>query len=133
MNHVVDAGEGLQIPISTLDDIFFENTPALLKIDVEGFEAAALKGGAKLLADPKLEAIVIELNGLGARYGYDDKETDAKIRQFGFQSYVYDPWTRMLSPAPTSGTHNTLYVRDRDATAWRLQNAKPFRVLGQMI
>jgi hypothetical protein len=32
-----------------------------------------------------------------------------------------------------SGTHNTLYVRDMDAAAWRLQNAKSIRVLGQMI
>jgi FkbM family methyltransferase len=133
MNHIVDTDEGMQIPISTLDDIFIENTPTLLKIDVEGFEAAALRGAARLLDDPKLEAIVIELNGLGARYGYDDRETDAKIREHGFQSCAYDPWTRMLSQTPMSGAHNTLYVRDMNAVAWRLQNAKAFRVLDHMI
>lgn len=133
MNHVVDGDEGVEVPISTLDDIFHQDTPALLKIDVEGFEAAVLSGAARLLADPKLEAMIIELNGLGARYGFDDRNTDGRIRDAGFQSCAYDPWTRTLSPAPTSGTHNTLYVRDLGAAAWRLQNAKPIRVLSQAI
>jgi FkbM family methyltransferase len=132
-NHIVDSDEGLAVPISTLDDIFHEDTPALLKIDVEGFEAAVLGGATRLLEDSKLEAIVIELNGLGARYGFDDRHTDDRIRNAGFRSCAYDPWTRTLSPAPMSGTHNTLYVRDMDAAAWRLQNAKSIRVLGQMI
>jgi FkbM family methyltransferase len=133
MNHIVSENEGLQIPISSLDAIFTERAPTLLKIDVEGFEAAVLKGATGLLADPKLEAIIIELNGLGARYGYDDRKTDAAIRDHGFQSFAYDPWTRALSPAKMSGEHNTLYVRDVESASQRLKTSSPFRVLGQSV
>jgi len=133
MNHVVSCSEGLEISTQSLDEIFGKRTPTMLKIDVEGFESGVLKGATKLLGDPNLEAIIIELNGLGARYGYDDKETDAKIRDFGFLSFVYDPWTRELSSAKMSGTHNTLYIRNLEFVSRRLKTAKPFRVLNHSI
>jgi FkbM family methyltransferase len=133
MNHIVSEKEGLQIPVSTLDAIFAEKAPTLLKIDVEGFEAAVLNGAKRTLADPQLEAIIIELNGLGARYGYDDRKTDAAIRDYGFQSFAYDPWTRTLSPAAMSGEYNTLYVRDVESASQRVKNSPSFSVLGQSV
>jgi FkbM family methyltransferase len=133
MYHIVPENRGLQIPVSTLDEIFAERTPTLLKVDVEGFEAAVLRGATDVLADPKLEAIIIELNGLGARYGYDDRKTDAAIRDCGFQSFTYDPWKRELSLAGMSGEHNTLYIRDLECASQRLKTSALFQVLDQFV
>ena len=50
---------------TTLDNLIYKNglpVPAHLKIDVDGIEAKILKGAEKLLVDPKLKSILIELN-----------------------------------------------------------------------
>jgi FkbM family methyltransferase len=132
-NHMVSSDEGLEVSIQSLDEIFDQRTPTMLKIDVEGLEGGVLKGSTRLLGDPDLQAIIIELNGLGARYGYDDKDNDAKIRAFGFESFAYDPWTRKLSSAKMSGDCNTLYIRNFEFVSQRLKTAKPFRVLHHSI
>ncbi len=132
-NHIVNFGEGLEISIRRLDDIFRERTPRLLKIDVEGFEGSVLKGAERLMSDPELRAIIVELNGLGSRYGYDDKNSDATIRKFGFKSYSYDPWLRRLCSSQMTGTANTIYIRDIDDAAHRVKEAEPIRVLNQLI
>jgi FkbM family methyltransferase len=50
---------------TTLDNLIYKNglpVPDHLKIDVDGIEAKILKGAEKLLRDPKLKSILIEIN-----------------------------------------------------------------------
>lgn len=138
MNHVVGPGEELgddlvDVAVTTIDEVSRGQRPILMKIDVEGFEMHALSGAEETLAAPALEAIIIELNGLGARYGNQDTRIDAKLRQFGFTSHVYDPFTRMLSPRAELAADNVLYLRHPAATAERLRTARAIRLHGQTL
>jgi FkbM family methyltransferase len=134
MNHVaVDDSQAVSVPVIPLDDLFETQKPILLKIDVEGFETEVLLGGKQTLSDPSLKAIIIELNGCGARYGYDDASVDASLRAFGFEHVSYDFRTRALRSTPFASGGNSLYVRDRGFVEERLKTAPPFRVLSQTI
>ena len=69
------SGEIIEVDILPLDTFLGDaKPPALLKIDVEGFEQAVLLGGQDTLDAPELKAIVIELNGSGIKYGFRDEE-----------------------------------------------------------
>jgi membrane-bound ClpP family serine protease len=39
-------------------------------MDVEGFETSVLKRASKVLGNPSLHSVLMELNGLGLRYGF---------------------------------------------------------------
>ncbi len=135
MNHVAAPGDTnkITVEISTLDDIIGERTPALLKIDVEGFETEVIRGASNTLNKPELKAIIIELNNSGARYGYDDSKIHDTFIRSGFEPYLYDPLTRALTKAASFGFHNTIYIRDIAFVTDRLKNAAPFKVLNKSI
>jgi len=132
MNHVArhDETAVLEVPVVTLDQDLFA-TPLLMKVDVEGFETEVFRGARRHLANPALRAIIVELNGLGRRYGYDEQALHADLLAAGFQPYAYDPFARRLSPLLAPGPHNTLYCRDLPFLASRLAAAPPVTVLGQ--
>ncbi len=133
-NHVaIDDGPVVTVPVIPLDDLFEKRKPILLKIDVEGFETQVLLGGKQTLSDPELKAIIIELNGSGARYGYDDMSVDAQLRNHGFEHVSYDFRTRELRSTPFESGGNSIYVRDREFVGERLRTATAFRVLSQTI
>jgi len=136
LNHVAGADETvatLDVPVDRLDHLVGDDVPILVKIDVEGFESEVLAGAERLLGDRRLEALIIELNGSGARYGFSDAAVHDRLVGFGFAPCLYDPLTRRLSPAPSFGSHNTIYVRDIASVARRVSTAAPFTVLGQRI
>jgi FkbM family methyltransferase len=135
MNHVAAPGDTnkITVEISTLDDVLGDRLPALLKIDVEGFETEVIKGAAGTLNRKELKAIIIELNNSGARYGYDDSKIHETFISSGFEPYLYDPLTRKLTKAASFGFHNTIYIRDIDFVTDRLKNAPPFKVLNKSI
>jgi hypothetical protein len=68
----------------------------MMKIDVEGFEANVIQGAPALLVQPLLQAVLIELNGLGARYGFSDADIHARLLDFGFHPVRYEPFDRRL-------------------------------------
>jgi len=117
----------VEVKLVTLDDFLIE-TPTLLKIDVEGFETEVINGAYRILRAPELKAIIIELNGLGNRYGFNDSEVHNTLIGCGFQSYRYDPFTRKMIFQPTWGTHNTLYVRGIDFVTNRVSSGRTFKV-----
>ena len=46
-------GEGLEAPIVALDDVLPNFFPTLIKLDIEGFEPAALRGAKKLISSTR--------------------------------------------------------------------------------
>lgn len=55
----VAAGPTCEVEVVTLDQVLGDAPPALVKIDVEGLEERVLAGAAGILADPRLQAVVI--------------------------------------------------------------------------
>lgn len=130
MNHVASGDEydTIDVEIDTLDNVLKDRQPVLLKIDVEGFETEVLKGAEKTLTQKQLKAIIIELNGSGERYGYDENKIYDKLLELGFRSYQYNPSTRTLTGITTSGIHNTIFIRDLNFVSDRLMNARRIAV-----
>jgi FkbM family methyltransferase len=129
-NHVLVDKSGCRVPVLPLDEVFAARTPVLLKIDVEGYETNVIKGGQRLLEDVALKAVVMEMTGLGPRYGFDEPALDREMRRFGFNCFSYDPWSRKLNPCdPSYDWRNPIYVRDLAFVEHRLRTARRFRVL----
>lgn len=130
VNHVAtgDETDTIEVHIDTLDDVVKETTPCLIKIDVEGYESEVFKGGHRTLAKSSLKAIIIELNGSGKRYGFDDNNVHQELLSMKFSPFEYDPFTRKLSPIKTFGSHNTIYIRDIDFASQRVRTARKIKV-----
>lgn len=105
------------------------STPILIKIDVEGYELDVLKGSLNVLKYINLKAIIIELNGSGANYGYSDEHIDELLISFGFKAYNYDPFIRSLLPAQLNEFNNLIYIRDLEFINQRLTSAQKFKIL----
>ena len=132
-NHVATSDEQnvIKVPVETLDAVLQnQNTPALLKIDVEGFETEVIKGALKTLENDKLKAVIIELNGSGWRYGYNEQDIHNTFLSMGFSPYVYNPKKRSLSTKEKLGASNTIYIRDLNFVKNRVETAPPVTVLG---
>lgn len=141
VNHVATADEmegTVEVPVVTLDEALAEasvGAPMLIKIDVEGYETLALAGAARTLASPGLQVVIMELNGNGARYGFDDDVLHQTMLGYGFQPFSYDGLTRKLSSLPgrNGAEGNTIYVRDLQAVEARIAAADRFDVQGKLI
>jgi FkbM family methyltransferase len=132
-NHIVTMGVSTTpVQLVTLDDDL-PAVPILIKIDVEGFESAVLRGAKRILSDPKLNALIIELNGAGSRYGESDDQIHACLLGYGFKPFRYSPVERRLIPLASYGENNALYLRDIDFIGGRLREASPVKVLGRSI
>lgn len=130
MNRVVQEGEEVEIvevPVDTLDNIF-TNTPTLIKIDVEGFEHEALSGASRILADHRLGALIVEINGNNDRYGTSKSSLHSLICGFGFSPFGYDPKSRTIFDISSLGEKNTIYIRDISSAMDRVKNAPRFTV-----
>jgi FkbM family methyltransferase len=128
------AGEAVTVPVERLDDLCAEldDTPSLIKIDVEGYEGQVLEGAATTLKSPALFAAIVELNGSGDRYGSPDSDVYRRLRDAGFSLMAYDPWERRLTPRqrPARFDGNGIFVRDVDAAKERCRSAPRHQVLG---
>jgi FkbM family methyltransferase len=134
-NHVLSEGHGRQRRVrqTTVDLLFADERPLAMKLDVEGYEAAVLVGARDTLNDPKLKCLIVELNGSGSRYGFDDQQTHLRLLQCGFNTYNYDPTSRLLSAQDGFSGQNTIYVRDPDWVQHRLKTAPPFKVFNREV
>jgi len=126
------AGKTIRVPVVTLDGALRNKSPKLIKIDVEGFETEVLAGAAKTLANPELRAVVMELNGSGKRYGYDEDSLHLHMQTLGFRSCRYEPAARRVidlnGQRSTSG--NTLYLRNPEAIQAEVRQSPAYRVIG---
>jgi FkbM family methyltransferase len=118
MNRVALPGEAtptIRVPVITLDELLEGRLPKVIKIDVEGHELSVLDGGARTFSSPEVEAVIMETNGSGERFGVTDDTLFKKMREFGFNPAEYDPYNRRLVPQHRN-TQNTIFIRDFDRT-----------------
>ncbi len=118
----------IQVPIDTFDNIIKIKSTTLVKIDVEGYETEVINGMATSLLNENLKVIIIELNGLGKRYGYDDNKIHAKLLSFGFVPYKYSPLDRKLSQLTIYGSMNTIYIKDIEFVKSRILRANKIKI-----
>lgn len=124
----VAAGKSVTVKMTTLDKELAETPPDLLKVDVEGFETEVFAGASKTLRYSGLQAIIIERNNMGARYGFDEAPLHREIQQRGFLPCGYNPFTRCLSAVADGTRQNIIYARDIAAANAKLQTAPAFRL-----
>lgn len=137
MNHALAAGEksanSIDVEVTSLDESLNGNAPELMKIDVEGFETYVLEGATKTLSNKKLRCVIMELNGCGSRYGFDDAKLLQSMINYGFNTYSYDPFARTLIAldGKSLDSGNTLFIRDESFVLDRLSNAPKISLLGK--
>lgn len=130
-NRVAEADETqdtIQVGCTTIDALCDSVTPLAIKIDIEGYEMAALRGGQRTLADPALLAVLVETNGSGDRYASGEGGLEAFLEQFQFQPVRYEPAHRRLVGSGV-GSDMTIFVRDSGAVQKRVQAAGLHRVV----
>lgn len=129
VNHVATDGKIniIKVEVVALDELSI-NPPTCIKIDVEGFEWNVLQGATSLLKQSGLNAIIIELNGSGIRYGVDDYKIDTFLRGHGFEPYTYNPFSRNLIKLKQYTSHNTIYIRDYNFCKERCLNGEKFKL-----
>lgn len=136
INHVVTASDNSRnvSDIAVYPADFFLNDydcPALVKIDVEGYEAWVLKGMPLILKNTNLKAIIIELNGSGHKYDIDEIQIHAALLKLNFQPYDYNPFTRSLTRLKSFGTANTIYIREISFAEMRVKNADKIHLFSE--
>ncbi|MFN2601740.1 MAG: FkbM family methyltransferase [Gemmatimonadaceae bacterium] len=135
VNHVVGPDDhtkgGTTVRVRRLDTVLHAENPVVMKIDVEGYEMLVLRGAEALLNNDTLLAVVLEMNGSGARYGIDEKEIDELMVRHGFVARSYDPRERKLTPVPNPNpSGNRIYVRNPADVEQRLRSAPRFSLAG---
>lgn len=134
-NHVIrpneEAGQTIEVNVIKIDSLV-HYAPALIKIDVEGFESRVLIGAENILKSIGLKAIIIELSNT-VEYGFNDTYTHYLLTLNGFAPFSYDPFTRKLSPISELATDNIIYCRDINFVVSRVKNAGPIKVMGEKI
>ena len=139
MNHVLADHEAcdkaIEVPVARLDEMLAGETAILMKVDVEGFETVVLRGAQKSLNDPKLQAVIMELNGSGSRYGFDESEILAMMSTLGFKAFSYEPFARALIALTGKDTSsgNTIFIRDLEFVEARVRAASKVSVLGESV
>lgn len=104
----------------------------LVKIDTEGFEASVIEGARGLLEQDPGPVWLVEVAGLGERYGTDD---DALLRMFarhGYRAFRYSAETNRLGSLGLSepAGRNVIFARRRSIISDRLKTAAGSRAGG---
>ena len=89
-----------------------------------------IAGASRVLANSCLHSVILELNGSGMRYGYDEAEIVRSMAGCGFQPFTYEPFRRRLvalggRPSPTG---NTLFIRGIERVTAIIENAPSVRI-----
>lgn len=131
VNHVAtddEVGQSVVLPVTTVDQLCAGNVPAVIKIDVEGFEDQVIAGAANTLSSLLVLAVVMETNSSGKRYGKTDDDLVTEMRRFGFIPCGYDAIKREIA-VEASGLGNTIFIRDPSALRIRLKGARKYRLI----
>lgn len=135
-NYVARDGEDVptvHVRVEALDKMLADGQPALIKVDVEGFETQVFAGADAALHRETLLAIIVERSGIGVRYGFDETLLHRNIRSAGFIPCAYFPLERRLKEIGPEQAGNIIYVRHVAAAQERLRAAAAFEFAGQRI
>jgi FkbM family methyltransferase len=114
-----------EVRLASLDSIVGHRRPTMIKIDVEGYEAAVLKGARETLKMESLLAVETETS---------DREVISALSEAGFERWHYDPARRELSREPGKiSASNALYLRDVPHVQRRVAEAPLREILGGAI
>jgi len=137
INHVISdgnySGPVTNIPVNSLDNLMANQTPNLVKIDVEGFEANVINGATKTLERPELRVIIMETNGLSDQYEFGQNYIHNKLLSLGFTPNSYSPNERKIIPIESTNPENTIYIRDMEFVKERIRTGKKVRLLDQLL
>lgn len=138
VNHLVAddefISEYIEVEMSTIDLMMAEKKPTAMKIDVEGYETLVLEGANNVLGSPEMNVVIMELNGSGVRYGFDEAALMNKMIGYEFKPYVYDPFTRQLTQLiGKAETGNTIFIKDLNAVEGSISTSKPILINGKLI
>jgi FkbM family methyltransferase len=111
------------INVDSLDNILGDDIPAVIKIDVEGWEQEVLRGATRILGSDDLLALVVEVNDAGLQYGFSPEDTIELLREHGFVPYSYLPRLKRLEPGADTEANNVIFIRDANAVSERLTDA----------
>jgi FkbM family methyltransferase len=135
INHVIITEESknntnvITVDVLDFDSLVVEHGfPILVKIDVEGFETEVLNGMKESLKSKNIKAIIIELNGSGNRYGFDEVAIHKKLIYNNFLPYIYDPFLRKFKLLESFGNFNTIYIKDIDFVTKRVLQADKIKI-----
>ncbi len=128
INHIVTGAEdpnAITVPMLTLDGLVAPGAEvALVKLDAEGFESAVLAGAKRILDDQAVLAWIVEVNGLGGRYGSDDATVLETFTRAGYRPHRYladlNRLVEVSSPPTGEAEWNLIFVRDIDESRKRL-------------
>jgi hypothetical protein len=130
MHHISSGGSSSKIEMRTIDS--YHLSPAIIKIDVEGYEAEVLAGAVETASRPELVAIITENNDESQKYRDGIQSISSFMSQHGFTAVTYDPWHRDIA-AKHKRSDNALYLRDIEKVKRRVVRAAPFHVFGRAI
>jgi len=139
INHVVTEGEEgsnvVEISTVTLDDHVSLDRPALLKIDVEGFEVPVLRGARRLLESGRIYAAIVEINEFQDRYGHSASEALSLLSAAGYHPASYESDARALHPITGTNARedSTIFVRDFEFANLRLRESRPVAICGRKL
>ena len=92
-----------------------------------------LQGALEVLRKPSVHSVIMELNGSGSRYGFDESAITALMLELGFKTFAYSPMTRTLTSlvGKNAASGNTLFIRDEAKVLAKLRQAPMMMVHGR--
>lgn len=133
MNFVMPSSrdeEGIEVQQVALDEVLQDVYPALIKIDVEGYELNVLQGADLILGGPSVQALIVELNESGGRYHQSSSAVVSALRHHGFEPFRYDPYRRIFLPGFEPRSSNGLFIRDIGKVRERVLGAPLISLMG---
>lgn len=139
VNHVLAVNEVaddcIEVDGVTLDSIIGDLSTSVIKIDVEGYETLVISGAEKSLANENLLAVIMEVNGSGGRYGFDEDALLANMFNLGFKAYSYDPFIRKLNLLEdfSRKNGNIIFIRKIERVEHLINSASAILIHGQLV
>jgi FkbM family methyltransferase len=116
-----NAQKTIQVEIKKLDTIIAKLKPALMKIDVEGYETEVIASADDILSQPTMNAVIMELDGYGKRYGFDETLLHRRMMDYDFAPCSYSPFDRKLIVLNDNNKRsgNNLYIKKQNIDSVR--------------
>ena len=125
-NVVMSPREGIQVAAVSLDSYFESRRPPVyVKVDVEGYEEAVVRGASSLMHRNFPLVWQLEFGGLGNLYGYSEAAISNRLLSHGYQLCQYNTDRGVLVPlceVDDRDGDNVLAVRDLAEVERRLRS-----------